>query len=1663
MKLKRAYRRRPGFRNRAFRPGHEMLEKRTVLSLNLAPLVALPSLTGFVAINGVAVDSSGDTYVTGSVEGGSTNINPDGSAVLSVGIGSTEGFLAKYSPAGQFLWDQVFYYDDTSVGLTSGSGNGLTLDAEGNPIVTGTWGSDVYVAKYFSAGEGVDWSQVFGTQDGDYPDSGNAVAVDPAGNIYVAGYFSSASLAFGGSAATLTRQGVQDGFVVKLSPTGSPVWSWDDGVSGDFFETLRGIAVDSAGETFVTGQASNGGSVNSVYIAKLSASGSYVSGGIYGIGSPDTGAGVAIDAQGDVYVLGTISSGTVYWGSDAGTVTYTAADNLFLLRMNESGTPLNVNVISNASGTGVAVGDGGVYMTGSLDDDEYLYAAFGPAGSVALPLSYYGPGGLDGTAIAVNASGQIALAGAYSGTLSLDRGSFPSETKSTAFLATSGTVLSPPSATTGTATSISTATAALNGSVNPEGSATMVSFVYGTNPNLSSGTSTTAQQSIGSGTSAVPVTAALTGLAPATTYYYEAVATSAAGTADGSILNFTTAASASPPAATTESATAVTSTTAMLNGSVNSNGGSTNVSFELSAVPSLPANIVTTLAGLDDPFGGVAVDSAGNVYVADTTSDTIEKITPSGVVTTLAGSAGQSGSADGTGAAARFDLPQGAAVDSAGNVYVADTGNDTIRKITPAGVVTTLAGSPGQYASADGTGAAARFDDPAGLAVDSAGNVYVADTANNTIRKISPAGVVTTLAGTAGEFGSADGTGAAARFNAPYGVAVDSAGNVYVADGGNDSIRKITPSGVVTTLAGTAGEIGSADGTGAAARFSTPFDAAVDSAGNVYVADTGNNTIRKITPAGVVTTLAGTAGEIGSTDGTGAAARFDDPTGVAVDSAGNVYVADTLNQTIRKLAIPTVLAQSGVTGTSPAAVSAALTGLTPDTTYYYHVVATNANGTTDGSVLSFVTPSMPSTAATPTINWVAPAAMIYGTALGGTQLDATAAFNGLAVDGTFNYSPAWGTVLGAGSHTLSVSFTPTDTTDYKSVSKQTTLVVNPAIPVINWPAPAAITYGTAVGGTQLDAGATFDGSTVPGTFTYSPPLGTVLDAGSYTLSVNFTPTDTTDYNSVSSQTTLVVNPVTQAPLLYGNPLANFAYTANVAQMKVATGNALATEVATVADYRSRLSGAKAEVASLVKSASRPVAKSLKSLESKVAKTMTILSKGLSSEKKLFKKLQSDLGKLRSSTLARREDVRVLMTARPAFGSPTIQNQINSIYNGAANMFDDFVTAEIAVDVLLSSFKGGDLQLTDPKPPQPVQIVVAQGTSFTKGSFMVENADFGHRDVLAQASFQGELSNVNGNNLLAISGGNSIDLPWNTDQKVGFSVDTANLHAGTHFGQITLTDNRLPANTLSVPIEIIVNGPQLGVKVSASATQVQPGQGVTYTFTYSNTGTTDVTLADMTATIPSELMVNVNGVASTNNLAGQSTPGFISDVAPLPAGDTVTVTVQCTANSASTPETATINATISSSAVGANPSSDSASVTTTIVANTQQRMKYTGTFQWTGTDASGNPLSGSSQITVLISAYDPNSDVNIQSGIVEIQNILNTTIQVPMNPSIISPTIGGTVSINAGDGAGNVVDLEGTVGSNGSLIINTCAVGTYPGTGLSFGSANSTSSFTLTPS
>ena len=530
------------------------------------------------------------------------------------------------------------------------------------------------------------------------------------------------------------------------------------------------------------------------------------------------------------------------------------------------------------------------------------------------------------------------------------------------------------------------------------------------------------------------------------------------------------------------------------------------------------------LMGSSGESGGTGpVLATGQAYFTNFLSATLAPVVS---VTTLAGSR-NAGSTDGPGSAASFSQPAGVAVDGAGNVYVADSFNNKIRIIDAIGAVTTLAGS-GIAGLTNGTGTGASFNGPGGVAVDSDGNVYVADTYNLSVRKVSgtgavttltssgpimnpngvavddsfnvygtgnsnsvwkvtSAGVVTTLAGSRSA-GSIDAVGTGASFNYPTGVAIDAAGNVYVADAFNNRIREVSPAGVVTTLAGS-GSAGSIDATGTGASFNNPAGVAVDGAGNVFVADQHNNRIRMVDPAGVVTTLAGT-GDLGSTDGAGTAATFQYPKSVAVDGSGNVFVADQGSNEVRKI----TQTQQEI----------------------------------------------------PLITWLTPAAISFDTALSATQMNATA-----NVAGSFVYTPTVGSVLGAGTHTLSVTFTPTDTTRYTSaVAIQTLIVRNTAVPVITWPPPGAIAYGTALSATQLDATAN-----VPGTFAYTPAAGTVLSAGSQTLSVTFTPTDIAEYTTATAtQTLLVADPSDQAFLqglfldVLGRPIDSGALSAYLAAM-----------------------------------------------------------------------------------------------------------------------------------------------------------------------------------------------------------------------------------------------------------------------------------------------------------------------------------------------------------------------------------------------------------------------------------------------------------------------------------------------------------------------------------
>ncbi|MDB5032561.1 putative Ig domain-containing protein [Mucilaginibacter sp.] len=403
------------------------------------------------------------------------------------------------------------------------------------------------------------------------------------------------------------------------------------------------------------------------------------------------------------------------------------------------------------------------------------------------------------------------------------------------------------------------------------------------------------------------------------------------------------------------------------------------------AVPATVYGTVSTFAGTTSGFvngtgttnvkfalpRGMTIDASGNMYIADQSNNAIRKITAAGVVTTLAGS-GVAGKINATGTSASFNTPYDVTVDGSGNVYVADYANNEIRKITSAGVVSLLTGSvTGATGFTNGTGSAALFNGPAGIAYSSTATaMYVSDYTNNEIRKVTSAGVVTLLAGsTTGVTGNTNGTTTAARFNGPTGIAVDAAGNIYVADQNNNQIRKITSAGVVTLFAGnTAGTAGSADGTGSAASFNNPRGVAVDASGNVYINDSGNFTIRMITPTGVVTTIAGN-GTAGLIDAVGTAAEFDGRVLKVDPTTGNIFLADYNNNVIRKI----IATGYSISPTLPAGLTFdSTTGIisgTPTaiaTSTAYTIKAFNSTGSSSATItLSVVT--VPSISYSPAI------------------------------------------------------------------------------------------------------------------------------------------------------------------------------------------------------------------------------------------------------------------------------------------------------------------------------------------------------------------------------------------------------------------------------------------------------------------------------------------------------------------------------------------------------------------------------------------------------------------------------------------------------------------------------------------------------------------------
>ncbi|MBI2512496.1 MAG: immunoglobulin domain-containing protein [Opitutae bacterium] len=602
--------------------------------------------------------------------------------------------------------------------------------------------------------------------------------------------------------------------------------------------------------------------------------------------------------------------------------------------------------------------------------------SFSVAASGTAPLSYQWR--KDGTAISGATSSTYSIASAAAS----DAGTYSAVVSNSAGSATSnGATLTVNAANTTTAPSITTQPAAQT--VTAGGA---VSFSV-----AASGTAPLSYQWRKDGTAISGATSSTYSIASAAASdagTYSVVVSNSAGsaTSNGATLTVNAANTTTAPSITTQPASVTVSPGQSATFSVAASGtaplsyqwrkdgatiaGATSASYTIASVASSDAASYTvvvtnsvgsatsnaatlTLAASIFPhLTALTFDGSGRLYATDSTNDTIQRIAADGTVYLVAGSTGSAGSTNGNGSAALFNQPGGVVATNDGVLYVADTANALIRRIATDGTVTTFAGNAALRGNANGTGTAATFSAPTGLALDTAGNLYVADATNHTIRKITSVGVVTTYAGQAGSAGSTNGSATAAKFNNPTALAVDSSGNLYVADTNNNTIRKISAAGNVTTLAGVSGVSGATDGTGSAALFNQPQGLALDAAGNLYVADTGNSSVRKIMPAGAVTTIAGLStisresddddgGDDNNSSGAGSGDKrsslsgslFNHPLALAVSPGGTLYVGDTGAAAVRTVTtdgtvttLTLTLAPSGSGGSSSSGSSNSGTG-----------------------------------------------------------------------------------------------------------------------------------------------------------------------------------------------------------------------------------------------------------------------------------------------------------------------------------------------------------------------------------------------------------------------------------------------------------------------------------------------------------------------------------------------------------------------------------------------------------------------------------------------------------------------------------------------------------------------------------------------------------------
>jgi sugar lactone lactonase YvrE len=1055
-----------------------------------------------------------------------------------VAIAIAPGYSASAPATASYYIDSAatrFIYSVAGDGAEGYSGDGgpatfadldnpksAAIDSAGNIYISDTYNN---VVRKVAAGTGIITTIAGNTIAGYTGDSGpatsaelnepGAIALDAAGNLYIADLNNSAIRKIEASTGVITT------FATNVTQPGAMAVDSHGNLyfSAPFAETIREVSASTGAITTVAG------------------SGGY---GYSGDGGPALSAdfiepsGIALDANDNLYIADTY-------------------DNV-IREVNSS-----TKIISTVAGNGHDAG----YYTGAFSGDG------GPATSAEL----YWP-----SSVAVDGSGNLYIADFYNQRIR-EVNAATKVINTIAGDASGFSCYSPGGGDGGAATSSALCFpnfVSVDGSGNVFVLASTGRVQEITAPRTPLTTATAAPTfSIAPGTYAGAQTVTVSDSTPGAEIYIllgGGTATTAGEGYNGPINvtgSVTISAIAAAPgylrsAATSAAYTITTPPTTVIN-SVAGNGKS---GFSGVGGPALSAE-------LDAP-ADVALDSAGDLYIADPLNYVVWKVAAGTGTISLAAGTGIIGATGNGGLAidAQLYTPQRIAVDSAGNLYIADSYNYVVRKVDAiTGIITVYAGNgtPG-YKSGIGDGGPAtqaQLGAPAGLAFDSAGDLYISDSTNNSVRMVSATtGIITTVAGNGATSPLGDG-GPALSAAVPYpgALALDSAGDLFIATPNNGRVRKVAAgTGIISTAAGNGNLYGgTGDGGLATDADVTAEGLAVDAAGNLYIASSPD-AIRKVdATTGLITRFAGDGYEgYSASSGDGGAATVASicyPEGMAFDASGNLYFAANCDASVREVspsnpaATPTFSPVAGtytgaqsvkiMDGTTNSNIYYTTDGSIPTTrsTQYAGAISVSASETINAiAVAPGYTESAVASAAyvinqpvTPTITWPAPAAMTYGTALSATQLDATA-----SIPGTFVYSPAAGTLLSAGQQALNVTFTPTDAVDYTIATATVTLQVNQATPTITWSAPAAITYGEALSASQLDAT-----SSVQGTFVYSPAAGTLLTAGQQTLSVTFTPNDAVDYTTATASVTLQVNQATPAitwstpaPINYGTALTS---------------------------------------------------------------------------------------------------------------------------------------------------------------------------------------------------------------------------------------------------------------------------------------------------------------------------------------------------------------------------------------------------------------------------------------------------------------------------------------------------------------------------------------------